>query len=50
MKNRRILILNLAIMKSAVYIETFVLSYLTDRPSNDLRVAAYQNITADWWV
>ena len=36
-------------MKSTVYIETSVVSYLTARPSNDIRAAACQNITADWW-
>ena len=36
-------------MKPTVYIETSVLSYLTARPSNDIRAAACQNITADWW-
>ncbi len=36
-------------MKPTVYIETSVVSYLTARPSNDLRVAACQNITFDWW-
>lgn len=33
-----------------VYIETSVISYLTARPSNDLRAAANQNATAEWWV
>ncbi len=32
-----------------VYIETSVPSYLTARPSRDLRVAAWQQATADWW-
>jgi predicted nucleic acid-binding protein len=36
-------------MKSTVYIETSVLSYLTARPSNDLRAMANQSITAEWW-
>ena len=36
-------------MKSTVYIETSVVSYLTACPSNEIRVAACQNITADWW-
>jgi len=34
---------------SKIYIETSVLSYLTARPSNDIRVAANQNITIEWW-
>ena len=36
-------------MKSRVYIETFIISYLTARPSNDIRSAARQNSTFDWW-
>ena len=36
-------------MKPTVYIETSVVSYLAARPSNDIRAAANQNITADWW-
>lgn len=36
-------------MKPTVYIETSVISYLTARPSNDIRSAACQNITAEWW-
>ena len=36
-------------MKSTVYIETSVVSYLTARPSNDIRAAACQSITTDWW-
>ncbi|MBI2193830.1 MAG: type II toxin-antitoxin system VapC family toxin [Planctomycetes bacterium] len=35
-------------MKS-VYIETSVVSYLTSRPSRDLRAAAWQQITHQWW-
>lgn len=37
-------------MNSTVYIETSVVSYLAARPSNDIRTAACQSITADWWV
>lgn len=33
-----------------VYIETTVVSYLTGRLSRDLRVAARQEITAEWWA
>jgi len=36
-------------MNASVYIETSVASYLTARPSRDVRAAACQNITADWW-
>jgi len=36
-------------MKNSVYIETSIISYLTARPSNDIRSASQQNITADWW-
>ena len=36
-------------MKDKVYIETSVISYLTARPSNDIRVMANQNVTIDWW-
>jgi hypothetical protein len=35
-------------MKS-VYIETSIPSYLTARPSRDLRTAAWQQITLQWW-
>ena len=35
-------------MKS-IYIETSIPSYLTGRPSRDLRTAAWQQITAQWW-
>jgi hypothetical protein len=36
-------------MKKTVYIETSIPSYLTARPSRDLRAAAWQQITAQWW-
>ena len=36
-------------MKPSVYIETSVVSYLTARPSRDVVVAAYQEITREWW-
>ena len=36
-------------MKQKVYIETSILSYLTARPSNDLRAMANQNTTIEWW-
>ena len=36
-------------MKKSVYIETSVPSYLTARPSRDVRAAAWQEITFQWW-
>ena len=36
-------------MKPKVYIETSVISYLTARPSNDIRAMANQNVTIEWW-
>ena len=36
-------------MKKTVYIESSVVSYLTAKPSRDLVIAAYQQITRDWW-
>lgn len=36
-------------MKPKVYIETSMLSYLAARLSNDLRVAANQSTTIEWW-
>ncbi len=36
-------------MKSKVYIETSVVSYLTARMSRDLIVAGHQQITQEWW-
>ena len=36
-------------MKSTVYIETSVLSYLTARQNNDLRAMANKSITEEWW-
>jgi predicted nucleic acid-binding protein len=36
-------------MKPKVYIETSIISYLTARLSNDLRVAANQHTTIEWW-
>ncbi len=35
-------------MKS-VYIETSIPSFLTSRPSRDIRAAAWQNVTQQWW-
>ena len=36
-------------MKPTAYIETSVVSYLAARPSRDVVVAAYQQVTRDWW-
>lgn len=36
-------------MKSTVYIETSVISYLIARMSRDLVVAGHQQITQEWW-
>jgi len=36
-------------MKPKVYIETSIPSYLTARPSNDIRSMANQNTTIEWW-
>jgi len=36
-------------MKPTVYIETTIPSYLVARPSFDLRLAADQAITLEWW-
>jgi len=36
-------------MKSTVYIESTIISYLTARPSRDLVAAAHQQVTSDWW-
>lgn len=36
-------------MKSVVYIESSVISYLTSRPSRDVIIAGRQAITHDWW-
>lgn len=34
---------------NAVYIETSIPSYLTARPSRDVRAAAWQQLTSQWW-
>ena len=36
-------------MKSTVYIESSVISYLASRPSRDIITAGRQAITHDWW-
>jgi hypothetical protein len=40
---------HILVMKPKVYIESSIPSYLTARPSNDLRAMANQNITVEWW-
>ncbi len=37
-------------MKSRVYLETSVVSYLTSLPSRDIVRAAHQQLTRDWWA
>ncbi|MEM6646191.1 MAG: type II toxin-antitoxin system VapC family toxin [Bacteroidota bacterium] len=37
-------------MRTSLYIETSVVSYLTARPSRDLITAARQQITTAWWA
>lgn len=36
-------------MNPTVYVETSVISYLTSRRSKGVEVAAYQEITQEWW-
>ncbi|BAP56357.1 hypothetical protein THII_2060 [Thioploca ingrica] len=36
-------------MKSTIYIETSIISYLTAKPSRDLIVVAHQQLTLEWW-
>ena len=36
-------------MRSKVYLETTVISYLTAAPSRDIVQAAHQQITREWW-
>lgn len=37
------------IEKKSIYIETSIPSYLTARPSRDIRAASWQQITTQWW-
>ena len=34
----------------SVYIETTIISYLMEKRSRDLIVAAHQQTTSDWWI
>jgi len=38
------------VIKSSVYVETSVVSYLTARPNRDLARAAHQEVTREWWT
>ena len=37
-------------MNPTVYVETSVLSYLAARPSRDIVIAGYQQVTCEWWA
>jgi predicted nucleic acid-binding protein len=37
-------------MKSGIYVETSIVSYLTARPNRDLVRAAHQEVTREWWA
>ena len=38
-----------SVMKSTVYLETTIASYLVAAPSRDVVIAGHQQITRDWW-
>jgi predicted nucleic acid-binding protein len=37
-------------MRTSIYVETTIVSYLTARPSRDLLRAAHQEATSEWWA
>ena len=37
-------------MRPTVYIETSLVSYLVARPSRDVVIAGYQQVTREWWT
>ena len=37
-------------MKSKVYVETTIVSYLSASPSRDIVLAAHQQLTREWWA
>jgi predicted nucleic acid-binding protein len=37
-------------VRERVYIETSVISYLTNRPGRDMVIAAHQEVTRQWWA
>ncbi|MEN6578288.1 MAG: hypothetical protein ABFD90_18230 [Phycisphaerales bacterium] len=36
-------------MLKTVYVETSIVNYVTVQPSRDVRAAAWQQITTQWW-
>jgi hypothetical protein len=46
---RLTLVQRLKALKSKVYVETTIISYLAARLSRDLIVAAHQQLTEEWW-
>ncbi len=37
-------------MKTSIYVETSIVSYLTAWPKRDLVLAAHQAVTREWWA